>query len=134
MEQKEEKADLVPQEGRKYEGWRLDEKEVKGVMSKMGFSPQVPIPNVIIIKEKGEYPEAHQTTKGDYFITIPEGELKWVGEEKYTLGPEALLDLRHELAHYESYLEGFPIGSLEDPYQEALKEIRMEFPRTGIVV
>jgi len=117
------------------EGWTVDPKEVRKIATKMGIPDSTGLPEVIVVGEDHDEefqggPQIQRDVSGKspsgFFITIPESMLKKVNKDTYVLGPNIREDLRHELAHFEDYLEGGHVGREEDPYKTALKEIQVE--------
>jgi hypothetical protein len=117
------------------EGWEVDPKEIRRIATEMGIPTTTRLPEVIIVDETQEDifqegPEIHEcastASPSGYFITIPEKMLEKADRDSYVLGSSIREDIRHELAHYEDYLRGGHVGREKDPYEHAIKELRME--------
>lgn len=112
------------------EGKEMAKKEVRRQANKMGIPEDTPLPEVIIVGKNSEEllkggPLLHTDRSGEspsgYFITIPEGLIKTSSTSQIHD------DIRHELAHYLEHIEtGSVTGLEEDPYHQALKELRAE--------
>lgn len=128
---------------REYEvqGWIVDLKQVRRFASKVGIPSDVPIPEVIIVGEEEdkffqECPQIQADSSGQspsgYFITVPGSMLEREDITDYVLGPRTVQNIKHELAHYIEYLKpGASIGKDNDPYVQAIKEIRADL-RGGV--
>lgn len=86
------------------EPFTLDPREVRSIARRMGIPEGQELPPIQV--EEVETPELYRSSlpksenPSGYVILLPEKELAKVTEDEYTLGGEAIDDIRHELAHY----------------------------------
>lgn len=110
------------------EGKEMDPRRVREQANKMDIPEDMSLPEVRIVGEDAEEelrggPLLYQvaTEESGFLITIPESLVKNRSTSQIND------DIRHELAHYLEHKEtGSTTGLEEDPYNQALKELRAE--------
>jgi len=77
----------------------VDPKEVRRIANRMGIPENQELPPVQV--EDRDCPSLHKYRKRPYYaVLIPTKSLSKITKDTYTLGAEAIDDIRHELVHY----------------------------------